>query len=110
MKHKQIIKWFLLFVLAYIAIGTIYYLTGYLYNLIVSHQNVFAPIVGLPLTLIGWPGMVYADLRHHNQLGLKPSTLITLLSAIIFLIASVWHTVRSKKSRTESPQTGFKGH
>jgi len=56
------------------------------YNLVIGKQNIFSPIIGLPLTLIGWPQMLSADFIHREMLGVKPSMTITFLSILVVLV------------------------
>jgi hypothetical protein len=92
MKPQGLKQWIIFILLAYVMIGGVYYLTGYLQNLMVGKQNVFSPIIGLPLTMLGWPQMVYADLVHLPSLGLKIPTvlaLVLLVSVIGFIIFKI---------------------
>jgi|GEM_PF-1853835 len=87
--------WVVSIPLGYILIGGVYYLSSYLFQQIIGKEIVFAPIVGLPLTILGWPWMVYADLLHHQSLGIKPPAivaLITLIGLITLLIFNIKNT------------------
>jgi hypothetical protein len=82
-------------------IGGLYYLAGYLQNLVIGKQNVFSPIIGLPLTMLGWPQMVYADLVHLPSLGLKiPAVLalILFISVISFAIITIFKESKAPQS------------
>ena len=92
MKPRGLIRWISFILLAYSVIGGVYYLAGYLQNLVIGKQNVFSPLIGLPLTMLGWPQMVYADLVHLPSLGLKIPTvlaLVLLLSVICFVTITI---------------------
>jgi len=92
MKPRGLIRWISFILLAYPVIGGVYYLAGYLQNLVIGKQNVFSPLIGLPLTMLGWPQMVYADLVHLRSLGLKIPTvlaLVLLLSVICFVTITI---------------------
>jgi hypothetical protein len=74
-------------------IGSIYYLASHVHNLVIGKQIVFSPIIGFPLTIIGWPQMVYADIIHLQSLGLKFPTvlvLVLLLSMICYVITTIF--------------------
>ncbi len=83
---KIVFRWLLRIFLGYLAIGVVYYFSGYFYNLVIGKQNIFSPIIGLPLTLIGWPQMLSADFIHREMLGVKPSMTITFLSILVVLV------------------------
>jgi hypothetical protein len=73
-------------ILGYLIPGVIYYLSGTIYNLTVGKDIVFSPIIGLPLTLLGWPSMLYADFIHRQTLGIKPHLVLTPIAVGIVLI------------------------
>ncbi len=88
MAQKQIVKWIAFTAVAYFGIGILCYITGYLENWAAGKQIVFSPIVGLPLTVIGWPQMVIADLAHYQTLGVRWPALIAVLAlAVLVTIA-----------------------
>ena len=92
MKSQGLKQWIIFILLAYHAIGGVYYFAGYLQNLVIGKQNVFSPMIGLPLTMLGWPQMVYADLVHLPSLGLKIPTVLAMvlfLSLICFIIITI---------------------
>ncbi len=86
MTRKLIIRWCIQIFLAYILIGSVYFFSGFLYNFCIGKQNVFSPVIDIPLTLSGWPWMVYADLIHINELGLRIPTVLALSTILIILI------------------------
>lgn len=101
MKPRGLKHWIIFFLLAYVVIGGVYYLAGYLQNLVIGQQNVFSPIVGLPLTMLGWPQMVYADLVHLPSLGLKIPTilaLVLLISVISFVVITIVKELNAPQS------------
>jgi len=96
MKIKHVVKWFLIVLLAYAGIGGVYYLTGVLQQLILGEQMVFSPLVGLPLTVIGWPQMVAADLLHIQTLGVRLPTVMAIFSLAFILIFLILNGVKAK--------------
>ncbi|MEA3325760.1 MAG: hypothetical protein U9R53_00355 [Chloroflexota bacterium] len=82
--------------MAYLVTGTVYYLAGYVYRLFIGKPNTFSPIIGLPLTIMGWPQMLYADFVHHEVLGIKPSFVLTVLTLIIVMIYFIWRAIKHK--------------
>ncbi|MBW6466414.1 MAG: hypothetical protein K0B06_07930 [Brevefilum sp.] len=92
MKRLGLKQWAIFILLSYFVIGSVYYLASYARNLVIGKQIVFSPIIGLPLTIIGWPQMVYADIIHLQSLGLNFPTvlvLVLLLSMICFVIITI---------------------
>jgi len=83
---KKLILFLSKLILAYILIGLISYLSGTIYNLWIGKDIVFSPIIGLPLTLLGWPMMLYAVFIHRDALGIKPSSIFTLVAVGIILV------------------------
>ncbi|TZE82538.1 hypothetical protein [Calorimonas adulescens] len=79
---KQFIK---RIILAYFVTGMVYSLTGYIHRSITGKQEVFSPLIGIPMDVIGWPWMVYADLKHIDTIGVKPSTFLALISIVMFI-------------------------
>lgn len=96
MKVKRIVKWFLIVLLAYAVIGGVYYLTGVLQQLILGEQIVFSPLVGLPLTIIGWPQMVCADLVHYPSLGLRLPAVMALVSLAILVSLLIINRIKTR--------------
>ncbi len=80
MTLPNIRAWIIRLLTGYLFIGSIYYVSGYLFNLFIGKDIVFHPIVGFPLTVLGWPSMVYGDLVNIQTLGTRPPTVLTLLS------------------------------
>ena len=77
-KWKRIIKYILF---TYIASGLLYGIAGYIYRSVIGKTYVFSPLIGIPLDIVGWPWMVYADLKH---IGIMPQDIVLLLSVVIF--------------------------
>jgi ABC-type Na+ efflux pump permease subunit len=76
---------------AYAAAGLVYSLAGYLYRGIVGKQNVFSPWLGIPLDIVGWPWMVYADGKHIGMGIQDAAALISLVLCIVFFIRKEWN-------------------
>jgi len=84
---------------AYFIAGSVYYLSGYLYNMSIGKQNVFSPFVGLPLTLLGWPQMLVADFIHREVLGIKPPLVLTCLTLLLMVGVFTYTTIRQAKQK-----------
>jgi len=91
---KKIINWFGRLLLAHFIVGSVYYLSGFLYNISEGKEIVFSPIIGYPLAVIGWPLSLRADFIHRDSLGLKPTLVVTILAVVIVL---TWLVIRAIK-------------
>ncbi len=87
---KKVFKWVIRLVIAYVIIGSVYYLSGYFYNLSIGKDIVFSPILGYPLAVIGWPFSLRADFKHRASLGVKVSFPLTLISIVLVAAWLIW--------------------
>jgi hypothetical protein len=76
-------------ILAYLLPGIVYYFSGVIYRLIIGKPEVFSPLIGLPLTLLGWPWMLYADFFHRATLGIKPPLIITSILLLVMILGLI---------------------
>lgn len=83
-------------ILAYLFIGLVYYLSSTIYNLSIGKDIVFSAIIGLPLTSLGWPMMLYADFIHRETLGIKPSFIITSLAIGAVMAYLLWQVIKKR--------------
>ena len=88
--------WIIRFLVGYLIIGSIYYLSGYLFNLFIGKDIVFDPMVGFPLTVMSWPMMVYGDLVNIQTLGIKPPTVLTLLLLVAMLTVVILKVIKDQ--------------
>lgn len=91
---KKVFNWLIRLLTAYVIVGSVYYFSGYFYNLSVDKENVFSPILGYPLAVIGWPLSLRADFIHRDSLGIKPIYFLTLTS---FALVLIWLVIESVK-------------
>ncbi len=89
----RIKSWALKLSLSYALIGTVYYLSGFVWLVITGRQVVFSPLVGFPLTLLGWPPMLYADLIHRESLGIRPHTILALITVLGIGLMFIWQAI-----------------
>lgn len=82
-------------ILAYFVTGMVYSVAGYLQRSIMGRQEVFSPLIGLPMDIAGWPWMVYADLKH---IGIKPQDVLTMISIVMFIVIFVSKELLLKRS------------
>ena len=94
---KKVFNWVIRLLIAYVIIGSVYYLSGYFYNLSIGKDNVFSPILGYPLAVIGWPLSLYADFIHRQSLGIKPSFVMTILAIVLVLAWFLWQAINEGK-------------
>lgn len=96
MTLQNIRIWMIRLLLGYLLIGSIYYLSGYLFNLAMGKEIVFTHMVGFPLTVMGWPGMVYGDLVNAQTLGIKLPTILTLVSMAAMLTSVIIKVIKNQ--------------
>jgi len=87
---KKVFNWMIRLLIAYVIMGSVYYLSVYFYNLSIGKENVFSSILGYPLAVIGWPLSLHADFIHRASLGVKLSFPLILLSIVLVVIWLVW--------------------
>lgn len=94
MTLQTIRTWIIRLLIGYFIIGSVYYLSGYLYNLAIGKDLVFAHIVGFPLTVMGWPSMLYGDLVNIHTLGIRIPTVLTLLALAAMLALMILKAIK----------------
>ena len=78
--------------LAYVLAGFVIGASPYFFNFLTGKQNLFSPIIGIPLDIIGWPLMMYGDYIHRDRFGLPPFilTLVSIaVSGIIIILSAI---------------------
>ena len=93
---KNVFNWVIRLLIAYVIVGSVYFLSGYFYNLSIGKENVFSPVLGYPLAVIGWPLSLHADFIHRASLGVKLSFPLTLLSIVLVGIWFDWYLVKKQ--------------
>lgn len=53
------IFWFI--VISYLLIGLVYFLAGYIQDIIAAKEIVFSPLIAIPLDMVGWPWSMWGD-------------------------------------------------
>jgi hypothetical protein len=86
---KKVVKVAVILILAYLILGLVYYSSGVIYRLIIGKPEVFSPLVGLPLTLLGMPWMLYADFFHRATLGIKPPLIVTSILLVVMILGLI---------------------
>lgn len=97
MTFESIKLWIFRIVFGYILIGSIYFVSGFVYNLLMGKQIIISSIVGFPLTIISWPWMISADLIHHHTLGIRIPTVFTNLSMGMLLTLMILTIVKAQR-------------
>ncbi|ADH61219.1 hypothetical protein Tmath_1508 [Thermoanaerobacter mathranii subsp. mathranii str. A3] len=85
-------------ILAYFVAGLVYSVAGYVHRSIIGKQEVFSLLIGIPMDVIGWPGMVYADLKHIGTIGVKAQPFLALISIVIMIAIFVRKELLLRKS------------
>lgn len=88
-------------ILTYFVTGMVYSLTGYVHRAVTGKQEVFSPLIGIPVDVIGWPWMVYADLKHISTIGVKPQPILALISVVVFIFLFARTELLSRRSMSE---------
>lgn len=73
-------------VLIYVLVGMVYSLAGYAHRALTGKEEVFSPLIGIPMDVIGWPWMVCGDLKLGSTAGLKPQAVSALVSIAVIVI------------------------
>lgn len=84
--------------LAYAVAGLIYGCTGRINRAILGKEEVFSPLLSLPLHVIGWPWMVYADLKH---IGIQPQDVLALVALVVCVAIMVRKEANSDARKKE---------
>ena len=80
---KRIIVWMSRVLLAYAVAGLTYGCTGRISKAILGKEEVFSPLLSLPLHVVGWPWMVYADLKH---VGVQLQDVLALVALVVCVV------------------------
>lgn len=84
MKKKKISIGHIL--LAYPACGLAYSIAGFIYRGVIGKEEVFSPLLGIPMDTVSWPWMVYADLKN---IGVLPQDIAVFVVLAVGIIAVV---------------------
>ncbi|MEL7626586.1 MAG: hypothetical protein AAGU15_06985 [Anaerolineaceae bacterium] len=76
-------KVLLFIIIAYLLIGLIYSLTGYLMDLLNEREFVFSPLVAIPFDMVGWPWRMVKD---YTEGFLGMPFVVTAVAALIAFI------------------------
>lgn len=85
-------------ILIYLVAGLVYSFAGYVHRSAIGKQEIFSPLIGIPMDVIGWPVMVYADLKHIGTIGVKAQPFLTLISIVIMIAIFVGKELLLRKS------------
>ena len=80
--------------LTYVATGLAYSVSGYIYRAVIGKQEVFSPLIGIPMDVLFWPWAVYADLKH---IGVMPQDVLVVLSIAICIVILTRRQILLKK-------------
>jgi hypothetical protein len=88
---KKIFRWLLL---AYGIAGLVYGLSGLTARNLVGKAEVISPWIGIPLDIVSWPWMVYADFKN---IGILIQDALALVVFILCIVLIIYFKVRKKK-------------
>ncbi len=92
---KNFFRWVLIRILIiYCVAGLVYGITGLISRSLQGKAEVISPLLGLPLDMISWPWMVYADWRN---IGILLQDVLALISIILCIVLMVYFKTRKKK-------------
>ena len=78
------IIWFI--VIAYLAIGLVYFLAGYIQDLIAARAIVFSLLVAIPFDMVGWPWSMWGDYTNgFLDIQFFATAAAILIALILFL-------------------------
>ena len=92
---KTLVRFTKYLILSYCVTGLVYGAAGTIYRSVIGKQEVFSPLIGIPLDIVGWPWMVYADLKHIG-IGLQDG--LALISLVLCIVLFVRKELNLKKS------------
>ena len=73
-------------VITYVLTGLTFSIAGYIYRYIIGKEEVFSPLIGVPLDIVGWPLSFYGDVVNF---GFRPQEIaagVVLIGCIIFFV------------------------
>ncbi len=72
------------FLIIYCFIGLIYTVSGYAYRSWIGKEEVFSPLIAVPMDVIFWPSMLYADIKNRGFLPPDIATCVAIAFSIVF--------------------------
>ena len=88
---KKIFRWLLL---AYGIAGLVYGISGSIARNLVGKAEVITPWIGIPLDMVSWPWMVYADFKN---IGIMIQDALALVAFVLCIVLIIYFKVRRKK-------------
>ncbi len=77
-------------VITYAVTGLAFSLAGYIYRHSIGKEDVFSPLIGVPLDIVAWPFSFYGDVLNF---GFRPQEIaagVVLIGCIIFFVIKEW--------------------
>ncbi|NMB60905.1 MAG: hypothetical protein GYA18_01025 [Chloroflexi bacterium] len=85
---KKCFRWIKRVILAYLATGLVYGVTGYIYRAVIGKHDIITPWISIPSNMISWSWMVYIDLKY---IGWQPQDVLALA------LIGIWVAIIIKK-------------
>lgn len=96
MLNKEGNVWFVKYLIfTYCITGLVYSAAGYVYREVVGKQEVFSPLISVPSTVLFWPWMVYADMKH---IGVGLQDIMVFISLVVCLAIVIMKELNLKKN------------
>jgi hypothetical protein len=96
MKRKVTFGKVLLFlIIAYLLIGLVYSLSGYIMDVFNARELVFSPLIAIPLDMVGWPWSMWGDYTNGFLDMQFSATLAAILLAFILFLRMLFRKPKS---------------
>jgi len=92
---KTFVRFVKYLIFTYCITGLVYSAAGYVYREVVGKQEVFSPLISVPSTVLSWPWMVYADLKH---IGVGLQDIMAFISLVVCLVVVITKELNLKKN------------
>jgi len=91
---KNFFRWVIHILVVYCIAGLVYGFTGLISRNLQGKAEVISPLIGLPMDMVSWPWMVYADLRN---IGILLQDVLALVSIILCIVLLVYFNTHVKR-------------
>ncbi len=88
---KKIIRWLLF---AYCIAGLVYGISGSVARSLVGKAEVISLWIGIPLDMVSWPWMIYADFKN---IGILIQDALALVAFVLCIALIIYFKMRKKK-------------
>lgn len=82
------VVWFI--IIAYLLIGLVYFLAGYIQDLVGAKEIVFSPLIAVPFDMVGWPWSMRGDYTNGFLDAQFFATSAAILIAFILFLRMIF--------------------